>query len=358
MLPVLLSGLGLGNARLKLESLLPFRAHIRSLPSARNARLYLTGSSFLERWQQSSFYPAFRRTAQIYRAFLRVKAALGFCAGKVNREPDWLVENFVSDVFPKVGNAVVLVGTPGPTQKFTVQLWEDCRVIGYLKYAEKPAAILRLEREYQILLALPYGLGPLALKYSAMGNGMALLTTPIVGKQISARLPPPNEVLEFSQRFGLTEALTIDRHPWACAFRAQHGKCVERWFEVLSHRNWAVTVHHGDFAPWNIISTSAGLTQAIDWEYGSMQGFPHLDIIHYLLQVGFLINRWSPESVTVFVIKFLCQSQFTFTEREAMALIGLTAKHAYSQALEDGYSSNSPLQMWRQAVWNQQPQCA
>lgn len=357
MPPVQPSDLGLGSARLKLESLLPAKAHIRSLPSARNPRLYLTGSSFLERWQQSSFYPAFRRTAQLYKVFLRVKAALGFCAIEVNPEQKWIVEDFVSDVFTNVCNAVILVGTPGPAQKFTVQLWEDRRVIGYLKYAEKPAAILRLKREYHILLALPYGLGPVALKYSAMGNGMALLTTPIVGKQISARLPPRHEVLEFSQRFGLTEPLTIDRHPWACAFRTQHGKCADRWFEVLSHRNWPVTVHHGDFAPWNIISTSAGLTQAIDWEYGSMQGFPHIDIVHYLLQVAFLINRWSPESVTVYVIKFLCQSKFAFTECEAMALIRLTARHAYSQALEDGHSSNSPLQTWRRTIWDQQTQC-
>jgi hypothetical protein len=56
-------------------------------------------------------------------------------------------------------------------------------------------------------------------------------------------------------------------------------------------------VVHGDFAPWNV-RMDRGRLRAFDWEYGSVDGLPHLDALHHELQVGRLLDRWSPDEMT------------------------------------------------------------
>ena len=54
------------------------------------------------------------------------------------------------------------------------------------------------------------------------------------------------------------------------------------------------TIVHGDFAPWNLRERD-GAISAFDWEYGQPSGLPLLDELHYRLQVGFLLENWSPD---------------------------------------------------------------
>lgn len=53
-------------------------------------------------------------------------------------------------------------------------------------------------------------------------------------------------------------------------------------------------VLHGDFAPWNLRVGGEGLF-ALDWEYGDLEGLPLLDLLHFVVQTGFLLDR-SPAS--------------------------------------------------------------
>jgi hypothetical protein len=90
---------------------------------------------------------------------------------------------------------------------------------------------------------------------------------------------------------------------------------------------------------------------AIDWEYGTPEGFPFLDVTHYILQVALLIYRWSPLVTQQYVVDYLIRTH-SLERDEALALTALTANYDYLQALEDGHTPDTYPQVWRRQLWN------
>lgn len=65
----------------------------------------------------------------------------------------------------------------------------------------------------------------------------------------------------------------------------------------LAHQVLPSVAVHGDFAPWNV-RIEQGTLHAFDWEYGVVDGLPHLDALHHEIQVGRLLDRWSNDRMT------------------------------------------------------------
>jgi hypothetical protein len=332
----------------------PPGARVLALPTWQQPRLYLPAQRFDERWRASSFYPASRFPARLYRLLLRSKATTGLAGVRVARSNGWLLGEFIQDVLPQVVSAVILVGTPGPAQKITAQLRDGKgRIVGYLKYAEKVAARERLYNEHLVLAGIPEGLGPEALKYGVLGDGRALLTAPILGRRLPATLPPADGVVGFSMSFTVSPPVPVEAHPWVR--KTNEGKGGGRLgscFEALAGRRWPVVAQHGDFAPWNLLRRSEGTIRAIDWEYGTLEGFPHLDLAYYLLQTSALMYRWSPAKAADCTCKFLVKElRGALSSVEAKALTRLAAFDAYQKALDDGHTPDTGLQPWRRQIW-------
>lgn len=327
---------------------LPPQAQVLALPSAGEPRLYLASESAAQRWRHSGLYPAFRRSARAYRVALRVKAALGLGRTWSNPGVAWALGEFVQDCLPGVEAAVVSLGTPGPARKITVQLWAGARVVGYLKYAETSAARARLEQEHRVLGALPAGVGPNVLKYAAFEKGQALVTAPVPGRAVPTRLPPDPGLVGFLETLRQDETFPLERHPWVLNVRQRFGTALDGWLEPLASESWPVVFQHGDFAPWNVLRRADGTLTAIDWEYGSVEGFPHLDAAYYLLQVAALMRRWPPERARAYAARHLGAS---LAAAQADALVRLAAFAAHQEALADGHDPSAPLQAWRRAVW-------
>lgn len=341
---------------LEINGFFPPGVHIRNLPSLQNPRLYFSGETPIRRWKESAFYPAYRKRAMIYRFALRCKATMGIGGVTLNQAAHWPIKDFVQSVFPDVRSAVVLAGAPGPTQKITLQLWNKHGVLGYLKYAEKPAAVARLGKERYMLSALPLGLAPTLLKYGCMGDGVGLLQTAVLGKHVQATLPPPMGICRFLQTFTTSPPLKLEAHPWIILQLKHHGSFISRWVEALAHREWPVVFSHGDFVPWNIFSTKESNYLAIDWEYGTLEGFPYLDLAYYILQLGCLLYRWTPQSASDYAIRFLTDgADAGLTEQEAQALVALAAYYALQSSLEDGKNPSDSTQIWWKAVWETEP---
>ena len=306
----------------------------------------------MRRWKESAFYPGFRRSAKVYRFILRLKASLGL--GKVHTSSlqEWKIKDFINDALPHAATAVALVGTSGPAQKLIVQIWDDQGVIGYLKYAETPAALRRLSNECTILSSLPIGLGPTVLKHGPVHNGRGLLLSPIAGRMLPVTLPPSKSVDAFLHNIPMCPPVKMSDHPWVQENLQDCGRHIMPWLEVLTDRKWPVVHQHGDLAPWNLIKASTGEV-AIDWEYGSIQGFPYLDFIQYCLQVGALINRWSPSYARHKTLGYLRRRFPEITQTEGHSLITLAGYYAFREALVDGHSGNTYLQSWRQVLWKE-----
>jgi hypothetical protein len=331
---------------------LPPHARVLALPSAGRPRVYLASESAAQRWRHSGMYPAFRWTSRTFRVALRLKAALGLNRTRPNPSADWALGEFLQDCLPHVKATVVSLGTPGPAQKVTVQLWDGKRVVGYLKYGEAPAAMARLEQENAVLSELSQAFGPRVLKYDSLANGMALVTTPVFGKVVPTRVPPAANVRQFLEALEQPVSFPVDRHPWIQTLRGEHAKVVEPWLEPLAQRVWPVVVQHGDFAPWNVFQLAGGQVQAIDWEYGNCQGFPYLDLTYYLLQVTALINRWSPKRARAYVTNYLHKGlAYGLSGKCAQSIVKLSSHNAYLQTSKDGQGEGNTRVLWWRAIW-------
>ena len=53
---------------------------------------------------------------------------------------------------------------------------------------------------------------------------------------------------------------------------------------------------------------------AFDWEYGIAEGFPYLDLAHFILQIAVLIYSWPPVKSAIYAARWL----------EAQPALGLT----------------------------------
>lgn len=342
-----------GAANLDGLGIFPPGTPLLALPNWRAPRVVLSKSGgALRRWRNSSFYPATRLVAKVYRFAIRGRATLGWSGARQALGERWSLHEFLEDCLPAIDSIVLLTRPPGPAQKFTVELRGRAgRVIGYVKYGTETLAQRRLAQEYLTLTRLPAGLGPTPMKFGNMGDGTALLVTPLCGQAVRARFPPAPEVLEFAKSLEVSSPLALDDHPYVRAVRQRVGTRLDTILEGLAGRAWPIVPHHGDFVPWNLRRRDDGLA-AFDWEFGTPDGFPYIDLAHFILQVALLIYSWPPVKSAIYATEWLKrQSTLGLTDREARALSRLAMFDAYLRAKEDGYPDDHPLRAWRRRIW-------
>jgi hypothetical protein len=331
-----------------IERFMPPGHPVATVTTPSNTTIVLASQGVRQRWRHTRMYPAFRWTARAYRLLVRARVALGIVPIRPHTMADWPLEAFVRDDLPNVDGIVITVGTHGSAQKATLQLWCGPVVAGYLKFAAAPAAIARLDREHTVLSALPDHVRPAVVRFGDVAGGRALLTRPVHGTTVSVALPLRSNVRGFLAGLRRPVALPLDEHPWVKNMRARVGDDIDPWLDALSARSWPVVYQHGDFVPWNVLEGQDRALTAIDWEYGSTDGFPFLDEAFFVLQVGALLRRWSPARAREYAIRHLDPSLAT---EEAAALVRLAAFHAYHATQEDGHGPDEPLQAWRRSVW-------
>jgi hypothetical protein len=334
----------------------PIGSHVIALPSWHNPRLLLPTLRFANLWEATSFYPASRSLARLYRLLLRTRASVGLSKTRVVQSDDWPLGRFAQDVFPEPTYVTLLLGRTSPVQKVTAQLRDkNGEVLAYLKYAEKEAACRRLYQEHYMLSALSKGIGPEVLKFGTLGHGKALLTAPIPGKLLPVTLPPNKGTKDFLTSLAITPPTFIEAHPWVRSIRKQRSSNeieLDTWIEALANRHWPVVIHHGDFAPWNLLQSPKGTIRAFDWERGTLEGFPYLDVVYYILQVSNLLHRKAPAEAVQLAVSYLRnEPSCAFSSTEAQALVNLAAYNTYQLFLEDGLAPDHEFQrLWR-AMW-------
>jgi len=281
-----------------------------------------------------------------------VQTALIPLRNRITSSSNWIVEDFVRDHLPDLHSVTVLLGTPGPAPKTTIQCWNTRdQVIGYLKYATTKVARSRVSHEYTILRSLPGGIGPVPLKHGSFGLGEALLITPVTGDPVSASLPPNPGLYAFTQSlYSNHPLLPIHDHPWT-----EHHilpEKLETACERLAGRVWPVVIQHGDLAPWNLRKDPGGGIAAFDWEYGALQSLPLIDEVQYLLQVSALIYRWPPGRGKNVALDYLIHHPaLKLSEPEAEAMVRLAAFDAFARLQEDGHPPDTYLQSWKRTIW-------
>jgi hypothetical protein len=330
-------------------------APLIALPSWRTPRLLLSRSGGpLQRWRRAAFFPATRPGAKLRRFLIRGKAALG--GGEVRRATcdRWILREFIDDCLPTTDGLAIQTRPPGPDQKLTIELRDRAgTIVGYVKFGRELLARRRLAQEHAMLARLPAGIGPIPLKFGDMGDGTALLLTPLPGRPVRSKLPPPPEVQAFARSLVVAPPLALADHPYIQELRERTGRQLDAVFEDLAGRAWPIAIGHGDFAPWNLRRNPRLHTlSAIDWEFGTAKGFPLADLAYFILQVAALVYSWPPVRSAIYARRWLAaQPALGLAEREARALIRLAMFDAYSLAQAGGFADDHKIQAWRLRIW-------
>jgi hypothetical protein len=128
----------------------------------------------------------------------------------------------------------------------------------------------------------------------------------------------------------------------------------DRWFEILADRKRPVIIQHGDFALCNLLRKPDGTLAAVDREYGSLEGFPHLDLAHRLLQTSVLLYQWRPSRALEYAVRYLTHLLWPAPNcREAEVLVRLSDYYDSLKGEEDGKVPCSifPMHRWRRTTW-------
>jgi hypothetical protein len=330
-------------------------APVIALPNWRAPRLLLSRSGGpLQRWREAAFFPASRPMAKAFRLVMRGKAFLG--CGEVHRAvgDDRILREFVGDCLPATEALVIQTRPPGPDQKLTIELRDRAgTIIGYVKYGTEPLARQRLAREHEMLTRLPAGMGPAPLKFADMGEGLALLVAPLYGRPVGTKLPPPPEVLEFTKSLTGSDPLPIALHPYIRGLRDHIGRQFDIILTDLAGRDWPIALGHGDYVPWNLRwDRDSRRISAFDWEFGTLEGFPFVDLAYFILQVAALLYSWPAVKAAIYATQWLAgRPMLGLSEREARGIIRLAMFHAYSRARAGGFADGDGIQAWRLRIW-------
>jgi hypothetical protein len=139
----------------------------------------------------------------------------------------------------------------------------------------------------------------------------------------------------------------------------------ERWRQLraaLAGHQVRSSLHHGDFAPWNIRAINARNLQAFDWEFGQLEGMPGWDWFHFFVQTCILGKRHSAERVAAEVEDLLASPRFEkyaaaagiTTIAKPLLLAYLLHQHHVIKPV-DGRAMSAPLFNLLAARWGYGP---
>jgi len=313
------------------------------LPSAKKPRLFFADRGGGSRFHAAGFYPAFSRKARWFRKAAQVLAFAGVIPRQTVNGDASELRRFMSEAGFDDCDLVVMIGTPGSTQKAIALVKRGSRVFACLKYGVSADAKERIRQEATVLRQLNPDVAPACLASGPLGDGEAVLMDYVAGKPYPVRDPVPFNFLRLLQR---EESYPFLEHPWVQTMQATDSFRPES-YPGLMQRQWPVVILHGDFAPWNIIQrtevrgqkpkdcsqpiTDNGLADdpsrdlcAVDWESALIEGFPFIDAAHYVIQSAQNLYHWSPAKTADEVIRSLIEMDETLSCSEARALARLS----------------------------------
>jgi thymidylate kinase len=339
-------------------------APVIAIPNWKKPRLYITSVTLKQRWQDTALYPAFNTKAKLYKLLLRTMASIKLMPVRYSSG---------NDIFHKYkidcDRNSLLMGTTGPYKKLVIKCMnKDGNTLSYIKYGKKELAKIKLKNEYNILLSankMKDITAPTPLQYSENNDEVILQITPVSGAMLEAKLPDIKQfsngisddlrkIQNYLKNLYIKEELySIHEHP---AILELQNNLMEQDISksdfndilaMLSHKKWPRVILHGDFAPWNILENkSNNQLCAIDWEEGSINGFPHFDFIHYVTQVAALNLKWSEYKT----LNYLTELLNTELNKATAPIIKLALLNSFVH-LRCTLGKSHMIQNWRKTMW-------
>jgi hypothetical protein len=292
------------------------------LPSLENARWFVSLDTAQAAAASFSLYTPSRQSAHLKKAVARMLAKFrvpGWYRDEIiiaSRETPPPLESKMAALFP--GHTIRLAlssGAPEPAinRKPSAAVIDatDGAVLAFVKIAASDVSRRIVEHEATMLRALA------ARQNECFASPRLLFAGEIDGRYITVQSPLPGEPLRsenMKARVLFQQSLMGSSKPAMqinmvamlrdrlAALEPQRPDLVERFdalVSALEQMEFPSTVVHGDFAPWNL-RLHDGKLSAFDWEYGEIDGLPKIDEIHYRLQSGLELSKWSVPDAAAF----------------------------------------------------------
>jgi len=110
-----------------------------------------------------------------------------------------------------------------------------------------------------------------------------------------------------------------------------------------------LTIVHGDFAPWNL-RLSHGKLSAFDWEYGEPHGLPLLDEMHYRLQTGWLLEKWTTRQAVTWIQQLAWERPLGLDPRDVQSIATVYLLDALARLLAEGYQDQEEIINWHRQI--------
>ena len=345
-----------------------------AVPNLANARWFIpldipavTAAGF-------GLYSPAKRIARLKLSAVRLAARVGL--GGWYRDEVWVaarteppLERLIRRVLPgKEPRLALSAGAPEPARNRKVSaavIGIDGTTLAFVKLPTSPLAIDLVHKEADALAALGRQLDtdqqlvPRLLFAGDSDGRYALVQAPLPGKPTAAKLTgahrrfltslqtptdkrPATSFAFFQTLLTRVNALGEDASDLADALHAAE--------PVLAGSIVPRTVIHGDFAPWNV-RLRAGNTSvsAFDWEYGVIDGLPLIDETHFDIQIGLLLNDWTPQRAMA-ELDMRTRMNTDFPAATVRALQVTYFVDSITRLLEEGYVVDDEMIVWYRKV--------
>lgn len=239
----------------------------------------------------------------------------------------------------------VFGGTPSVHQKTVIQVWNEERILGYVKMTENEEVGRLFEREASFLNEMrneELGIRNVPMvKVVRCGALFVLLQT--TRKTLKSVMVHEWGMLQEKFLKKLYEA-TAQEMAWeesdvARALRAlrEHidwlpdgvdGELVAKRIDAVVERMRGKRVrygaYHGDFTPWNMF-VEAGELFVFDWEYAGMSYPEGLDRYHFWMQTAIHEKHWGVEELR----RYMCSDDGEWIDREMLEMYLLDVMSKY-----------------------------
>ena len=255
------------------------------------------------------------------------------------------------------------LGVPGPVRKAVARAVDGSgRVLGVAKLPLTEHARDRIRHEGQALAQLDGGPAP---RLQDRRDGEWIWMEDLVGRRSGDRMT--SEHLELLDRvtqgahrvpLGQLELLRGARRQLAVSPPRDRELAaaldeLDRALALAKDIPVVCAPAHGDFTPWNLMHTRAGL-RALDWEFHLAEAPALFDAIHFRLQTGILVEHRTPTRLLEDL-----ESDWSGPQASHMERLGVEIPEAYlhlavyllHQALQDDHLHRIERPPFVQIVW-------
>lgn len=350
--------------RLRPESLLCSQRYV-ALPPFRPPRLLVAAPTRLARWRLARSlveWGAVHRGPR--RAAVRLAGAVttGLCVLLPGHEPlthvvwrnpklDGQLRAFICDAHSTV------VQTQGDGRAHVHAVVTGPRGSVFIKAVDTASSARSLANDAIMLRHVGAGCAPRLLHDFIEADAGFLVTEVVRPDRRPPSLTPDPRGVAVLESLPHRGAEFGGCHPWiASSLTPECPPEVARWSEVSRRRRWPVVITHGDFLPCNMATRQDGTPVLVDWENGSLVGFPGVDAAAWMIGVGARFGHVPAHAISSAYVSWVCSrecSGLRIAREEARAILALTAYRMYRG---DRSGANGPMGRGQRAMvslWTQ-----